>query len=302
MMADTTGSVNRCSNLVDRSHMSTDDASEYSDTAEQVQSTVEKDILVTAYADPEAYDEAASTRQFIADAFGEFVDYDPHEQEQKERTDVTVQLDVQAEDPRRGRTREVTPSLDIFSSRSERVIKSAVEEGIIDDSDIDWLDVEVEEYTEDVYVHDNSDPMEDALDAVLGDHELPVEDFESSDTSIWVAKWTRSVDVTGPMTKPDETEKQKVRVTARASDVSRRRLLAPQDEREHGERFDDESKRWSLQVNVAIEASTEAEISEIEQSVAPLVVDRLMESPMIEATRVTDCEKVTTAKGACYDV
>lgn len=285
--------------------MSTDDASEtdnYSDTASDVQSTVEKDILVTAYAGPDFYDELVSTRQFVADAFGEFVDYDPLEQEETEKTDVTVQLDVEAEDPQRGRTRTVSPSLDVFSSRSKRVIKNAVEEGIIDPDEVDWIDVTVEEFVDSEYVHSKGDPLEDAVGAVLDDHELPVSGFENSDTSVWVAKWSRDVDVTGPMTRPDETETQSVRVTARASDASRRHLLAPQGERGPDERFESEDKRWSLQVNVSIEASTEQEVSQIEQSVAPLVIDRLTDASLIEATRITDCEKTTTARGACYDV
>lgn len=286
--------------------MSTDDPASYTETETDTHHTVEKDLLVTAYAsdweyNPDNETEANYYRQFAEDAFGHLIDTDIWDMETSEHEEVSVSLSVTAQDPRWDNERTITPSLDL-SGRKKRVIKNAVQEDIIDPSEIDWLDVDIRDVTDTDFTTSVDTLLDEAFMTELDSLEIPPEDYTIYDTSVWTAKWSREVGLEGPMAPPDETKKQQTRVTTKRREIARRKVLRPQGEREPCDRFEGEDKVYSMQVNIDMEASTETEIEQIEKTIAGAVMTILKSSPVITETRVTDCEKTTVAKGACYNV
>lgn len=281
--------------------MSTE-TSDYSDSDDDVQHSVEKDILVTAYLEPGLDTEIGGKRDLVDRVFGDDIDVDLFEEESEEVTDVTVSLDFEGLDPVWDKEKHVTPSM-ALSGKEKRVIKNAIEEGDLDAEELpDWISVDVDTYTETEFANDVGDALSSALRPIFEDATIDVDGFEWDDPLYWIAKWRRNVDLSGPMVPEDETERQTVYVSANSHDIKRRQVLKQQDEREACDRFESDGKRWSLQVNVDMTASTESEIEAIEHTLAPMVVSELLDRPLIKKTRITDCEKTTTAKGACYNV
>lgn len=268
----------------------------------------EKDVLVTAYGSPEY----AGPREFIADAFEPYIadDVDLFEREVNTTEEVTITFDFEGTDPHRDDSRRVEESIELWQSADKRVIKRALEDGVIDPDVADWLDVEVNTRTDSSHTVPSTKPVSALLaDVAESASTLEELDYEhSSYSGLYSEKWTREVPASGADADPDETESLFCNLDVSTRNVDRRRVLRHQSQRTPSDRYetaedvDGSELPWSVQNSIHIETTTREEMETVTEALVLPLYDRLSNLSGISKIRLSDCEVTTVEEGACHNV
>lgn len=278
--------------------MSTE-TSDSPDDSSTVTQRHEKNLIITAYADGES--EYEDKRDFVTDVFDfEYTDLDPEAETTTVKTYPSIEVNLEGEVD--GMSHNVTETIDFTFTYDQDLVEQMIEDGDLDASEIDWLTVDMVENENTEFDYSTSELLKHPFSEALKRVDLSEFDYEEPEWPYGAASWSRDIDVNDVHADPDETEKQQIRVNARANDVQPRQVLKPQDERTGCDRFETDDEYWSLQIIVDIEAQSQDELSQLESRLAPTVIDAVGQGHGIVETRITDCEVTTTSTGACHDI
>jgi hypothetical protein len=255
--------------------------------------------MITAYADGES--EYEDTREFITDIFDfEHTELDPEAKTTRVDTYPSISFDLEGEVD--GMTHKVSEKVDFTFSYDKDLVTQLIEDGELDTSEVDWIDVDIVEEESTDYDYSDGELVKHPFSEALKHVDLNEFGYEVPTYPYGAASWQRDIDVKDVHADPDETETQYIRVNARASDVHPRQVLKPQGERTGRDRYEGDEEYWSLQISIDLEAQSQDELTQLEQTLAPVIIDAVAQGHGIVTTRITDCEVTTTSTGACHDM
>lgn len=274
----------------------------------QTQSVHEKDVVLTVYGSPD-YEDA---RSFVDDVFGDQLDDDASMQDMEvvENDVFKIELDLEAEDPQWNNTKQIDDSMSLFPSSHRRALRNAIEEGQIDPDAVDWINVVDTVETDEEYVHQIDNPIDDYLTVRCDEMSTPVDlGYEEPGFPANEGEWSKEVPVEGPDAEPDESQMLKCTVSGpRPSDVQRRRTLVHQENRSADNRYEedqdvDQSKQpWSFQVTVDLEATAGDELDELSDGIVGELYRDLATIDGVQKLRLTDCERTVRERGECFNI
>lgn len=261
-------------------------------TVATVEEEHEKDVTVIAYSEGE-YDEQ---REFIADVFGDLVDFDPLETYEEEERTVKVDLNIETETDD-GYDININDTYKAFGRFEEEGLAAYFENQEEIPEYIDFTDeTEVVEKNE----HGVSKPIKEFLGQFFDGHELSELGYEPGDHSWYVCSWDRELEDTSVDADEGDTITQYCRAQT-GTTIEPRRKLVHQSERTKENRYESDEELWSFEIRVHIECSTDDELDEISEKIVPPIYDKLWGVDKIDSVRLESCEQSVKKRGECYN-
>lgn len=249
----------------------------------------ERDVTLFAYFNGDYEDD----REFVDEVFGEFNDIDLFSE--YEREDVTISLEMSADDPERDRKRTQSMTESIFGSSSKRAFKAMVEAGTIEDvreSLPEWLSLNVDVETEDVFDHKPREGLKPFVSKIKDRIEFNELPYEYDEDKYSFLRWY----------VPSADTQQEVKIRSYAINVEQNPVLLPQEERTDTIEYEADTDYWSVTINVTVNTSVPEHLGPVGEQVIPILTDRFQELDALEAVRFTECEEKAVKCGDCNGV
>lgn len=277
-------------------------------TDNDVGTVYEKDVLITAYADPDA--EYEDKRDFMASVFGEFLDEDTDLYDTYTTEVETVELVISASyEDEFGETRTFEEKINPFGS-NKRKLKKLVLDGVINPAKVPWLEANIESTVETDFSNSTKRPLADMVGTLGNRMKAPgAHGFSYKGAGMFNATWKKEVESVGADAEEGETDLYRVTVNAcHTSDIKKRRVLAHQSERSPSNRYEtpedvpEEDLPWSVQVSIRIETGSENSMIDISEELVGEYYGEIALLDGIQKVRLTDCETTKKSRGQCYDI